>query len=184
MRFLRHGFCLPPVLRRLWRESREIPGVRGRRGSGKTGQHVCDGWATKIKAGTAMGPETRVARVGRDARGGVGVRPHCNKHVPMLYPFTRRSRACRKDRTVGRTRVEANAWLGSALGNRFWVIVWVFRPRKAHFFDTGPSRFPPWKSAKRPRNRIIHKVAVVQTATRVGCVTCWGCAFCFCEATK
>ena len=74
--------------------------------------------------------------------------------------------------------------LGSALGNRFWVIVWVFRPRKAHFFDTGPRRFPPWKSAKRPRNRIIHKVAVVQTATRVGCVTCWGCAFWFCEATK
>ena len=25
MRFLRQGFCLPPVSRRLWRESREIP---------------------------------------------------------------------------------------------------------------------------------------------------------------
>ena len=28
MRFLRQGFCLPPVLRRLWRESREIPAER------------------------------------------------------------------------------------------------------------------------------------------------------------
>jgi hypothetical protein len=28
LRFLRQGFCLPPVLRRLWRESREIPAER------------------------------------------------------------------------------------------------------------------------------------------------------------
>lgn len=65
MRFLRQGFCLPPVLRRLWRESREIPaGADG--GIGK--KRVSDARRAEIDGGPSSagdaGHETRATRRG------------------------------------------------------------------------------------------------------------------------
>ena len=66
MRFLRQGFCLPPVARRLWRESREIPEGRADDGESEVST-VCGG---KIMAVRRMTP----ASGRRDARDATGAR--------------------------------------------------------------------------------------------------------------
>ena len=105
LRFLRQGFCLPPVSRRLWRESREIPAGAdgGDREKTRQRREACGNrWRSVIR-------RRRRSRDAGDApRGGEAV-VRGIRDVPMLYPFTRRSRACRKGRARRR---------GSALVSR------------------------------------------------------------------
>ena len=114
MRFLRQGFCLPPVLRRLWRESREIPAERTA-GIGKI--LVSDARRAEIDGGPSSagdaGHETRTTRRGGGEATVSGIRD-----VPMLYLFTRRSRACRKGRRVRPGSALWSRELGSARGER------------------------------------------------------------------
>ena len=64
LRFLRQGFCLPPVLRRLWRESREIP--EGGADGGDREKRVSDARRAEIDGGPSSagdaGHETRATR--------------------------------------------------------------------------------------------------------------------------
>lgn len=72
LRFLRQGFCLPPVLRRLWRESREIPRVR----TAGIGKQRSDEWLMRLrnlmKAVWHRAGERRAQRL-RNARGDLDV---------------------------------------------------------------------------------------------------------------
>ena len=61
MRFLRQGFCLPPVRRRLWRESREIP--EGREGDGDGIQRLArEGFAAGVIPSEGPGKDRGATR--------------------------------------------------------------------------------------------------------------------------